>query len=265
MTSTAVPTIEVSTDVDIKKYKVHIWSRPLLLVEALILAHVGVLIVAAIYYGVFETTYTMHHWWHQVVSDSATRHNIRDVGEGVLGALMAKAVLWNHFTKSHLKCGRIFDEWHDKYHIPRFLAALLSAAVVFAVTFGALSLIIDHAFTLHVSNAPPTGSWWSRTESLWKSDWNRKALAFVCAFVSSRPLHNTFDDIQGYFAGRRVDLGKTPRIWEPVTFKNRFRYLTDHPHQIRHYAKGINVLVMIGVVAAFGLAVWGYWILTYVA
>jgi hypothetical protein len=250
---------------DLGKYRVHTRSRILLLVEAAILAHVGVLIVAGLYYALFETTWFMHNWWHSLVPNGAIRHNIRDVGEGVLGAFLAKAVLWDHFTKSHQKSGRIFDWLHEKLHIPTVPASLLATVVLAGGAFIGLSWVFDHVFTLHVATNAPAGSWWHRTETLWNSNWDKKVLAFVCAFVGSRPMHDVFDDIQGYFAARRNALKRKPHLWEPVTFRNRFAYLSDHPAEVRSYPTSLNIIVALVVIAGVAAASSGYYVLTYVA
>src|ERR1700720_806209 len=85
-----------------------------LLIAALVLAHIGMFIVVALYYLLTQKSPTIKHFWdNTLVTNGALRLSIRDVGEGVLGGFLAQAIVWNHFAKSHLKAGRIFDRLHD--------------------------------------------------------------------------------------------------------------------------------------------------------
>src|SRR5947209_2274777 len=89
-------------------------NRLLLLVDALVLLHVGTLIVVALYYLAFQLipgvkydwdhalTGQLHFWGlkvHVALLSGAHwaqwRHLIRNVGEGLLGAVLAQAIVWN--------------------------------------------------------------------------------------------------------------------------------------------------------------------------
>ena len=72
------------------------------LVTAVPFAYAGPLVIAAIYYMLFELWKPATDAWHTVVSNGDLRHNIRDVGEGLLGGLYAQAILWNHWRKPGL-------------------------------------------------------------------------------------------------------------------------------------------------------------------
>lgn len=255
-----------------KRYKVKLTSRPWLLIQALILAHVGTLIIVAIYYGLFETTNFMTTWWHHTVPDGDIRHNIRDVAEGVLGALLAKGVLWNHFTKSHQKSGRVYDWMHDKARIPMVPSALLATLVLTGAAFVLGTWFFHHAVPLHAASVQPTGSVWHRTSTLWNSNWDKKVLAFICTFLGSRPMHDIYDDAQGYFAGRRVSGVRKHHWWQritdklyPITFKNRVAYLMDHPSRVKPYSQHVDNIMRLIVLICVGLAAWGYYILTFIA
>jgi hypothetical protein len=58
-----------------------------------------VLIAAAIYYLITQTTDTMNDAWHTAVSNDNFRHYIRDVWEGLMGGLLGQQVIWNHYRK----------------------------------------------------------------------------------------------------------------------------------------------------------------------
>jgi hypothetical protein len=68
------------------------WSAQRLkrLALALVLAHIGTLIIVALYYLVFEVhyhvaghSYTLKHWWDTTVSNADLRHSIRNVAEAL--------------------------------------------------------------------------------------------------------------------------------------------------------------------------------------
>ena len=109
---------------------------------ALVLAHIGTLIIVALYYLIFQVhyhvagrTYTLKHWWDTTVSDTNLRHSIRNVAEGVLGGWLAKAVVWNHYK--HRRRGPI-ERLEERLHVPRVLIAPVMAAIYFAAAFTAL-------------------------------------------------------------------------------------------------------------------------------
>lgn len=248
-----------------KTYKLGPIAHVFKLIWGAVFSHVGLLIVVALYYLLFETTPEMKHLWDNVICpNSHLRHEIRNVGEGVLGAFLAKGIMWNRFTKSHQKAGRIFDFLHDRLRIPATFSALLSTAALFASAFWFGTTLL-HDLSIHASSGAVTGSLWHRTATLWNSNWDQKALGFLCAFLATRPMHSIFDDVQGYFAGRRVTLGKKARFWYPRAFKNRIAYLQANPTENRAYASHVSFFMRLGVFVGIGLAGYGYYILTYVA
>lgn len=264
-TLTADPVAPVEPAVDTKKYKLGPLAHVLKLVWGAIFSHVGLLIVVALYYIIFETTGTMNNAWHHLVPNGNLRHEIRNVGEGVLGAFLAKGIMWNHFTKSHERAGRLFDFIQNRFRfLPAWLSAIVTTAIVFALAFWAGTSAL-HALSVHSSTGAVNGSLLHRTATLWNSNWDQKALGFLCAFLATRPMHAIFDDVQAYFAGRRASLGRKPHFWYPKAFKNRYKYLVAHPSQVRSYSAHVNLFMRFGVLAGIGLAAYGYYILTYVA
>ena len=237
-------------------------NRLVLIVDAVVLAHVGVLIVAALYYVITQTNPTVKHWWDTTVTPSSLRHDIRDVGEGVLASCMAQAIVWNPFQRDHQKAGRWLRRVRERIHVPIAIAALVSAA-----TIGVLAFIVGegvlHWLSVHSSSHPVAGSLWNRTINLWKSNWDKKALGFLAAVAARRPLHVLFDEAQAYFAGRRVSAGTGVRWYHPPVFKARYNYLAENPQHVRHYPALLTSIVGAVVVASVALAGYGYYVLTY--
>src|SRR5205807_2101665 len=90
--------------------------RALLAIDGLALLHVGTLIVAALYYLAFQTIPGVKYDWDHALTGglhfwglhvrlallsaahwAQWRHLIRNVGEGLLGGVLAQAIIWNHF------------------------------------------------------------------------------------------------------------------------------------------------------------------------
>ena len=239
-------------------------NKAILLVDAVVLAHIGVLIVAALYYLITQTNHGVKHWWDTTVTPASLRHDIRDVGEGVLASCFAQAIVWNHFTKRHLKAGRTFREWSRKYHVPVVILSLVSALIIGAAAF-ALGEGILHLASVKAHQHRVTGSIWNRTATIWNSNWDKKALGFVAALVARRPLHILFDETQLYFASRRAEAGKPLRGYYPPVFKARYNYLRETEHEVRKYPFLLTGFMGFLVVAGIGLAGYGYYILTYKA
>ena len=235
-----------------------------LAVDAVVLAHIGVLIVAALYYLITQTDHSVKHWWDTTVTPSSLRHDIRDVGEGVLASCMAQAIVWNPFRHSHRNTGRTFDELRQRFHVPILLAAVISAAFVGTIAY----LVGDgllHLLSVRSTSHTVAGSLWNRTATLWNSQWDKKALGFVAALAARRPLHVIFDEVQAYFAERRAAADRPLRFYHPPVFRARYNYLKDNMHQVRRYPVVLTVFMGLAVVASVGLAGFGYYVLTYKA
>lgn len=239
-------------------------NKAILLVDAVVLAHIGVLVVAALYYLITQTNHGVKHWWDTTVTPASLRHDIRDVGEGVLASCFAQAIVWNHFTRSHRKAGRTFREWSKKYHVPVVILSLLSALIIGAAAF-ALGEGILHLASVKAHQHRVTGSIWNRTATIWNSNWDKKALGFAAALVARRPLHILFDETQLYFASRRAEAGKPLRRYYPPVFKARYNYLRENELEVRKYPLLLRGLMAFLVLAGIALAGYGYYILTYKA
>lgn len=268
MTATLTPPVKEQLPWPLVKVTRHpvrwVHNKVVTIAAGVTLAHVGLFIVAALYYLLTQKNPSVKHWWDTTVTPSSLRHDIRDVGEGTLAACLAGAIVWNHFKKSHKKAGRIFTVLNAKLHVPVVFAALLTAAVLWTVAFVAGEWIF-HALAVHTPTHAITGSVWHRTvNSLWKSAWDKKVLGFVSTFFARRPLHIVYDEMQAYFASRRVAQGKRPRFYHPPAFKARVNYLAQNKVEVRHYSPLVNWIMGVGLLASIGLAGYGYYVLTYI-
>ena len=239
-------------------------NKAILLADAVVLAHVGVLVVAALYFLITQTNHGVKHWWDTTVTPASLRHDIRDVGEGVLASCFAQAIVWNPFTRPHRNAGHTLREWSKKYHVPVVILAIVSATAIGAVAFAVGELIL-HLASVKAATHHVTGSIWNRTLTLWNSNWDKKALGFVSALVARRPLHILFDETQAYFASRRAESGKPLRWYHPPVFQARYNYLRQNEREVRKYPLLLKPVMSFLLIAGIGLAGYGYYILTYKA
>lgn len=240
-----------------------------LLIAAVALAHIGMFIVVALYYLLTQKSPTIKHFWdNSLVTNGDLRHSIRDVGEGILGGFLAQAIVWNHFAKSHLKAGRIFDRLHDRLHIPEIPAALLASAIFGAISFFVMYYAV-HAVHAHAAVHAAHGSVWNRTQNIWQSGWDKKAMGYAAAFVARRPMHVVFDDVQRWFAERRVELHNGTRFYHPPTFKARVNDIAkmalDTRREVPPKGPWQSTLMVGSLVVGLALAGYGYYVLTYIA
>jgi len=256
-------TVKTQLKGELKQYKLKPLSKLTRLGWGAIFTHIGTLVIVGLYYLLFEVNPHMNNWWHTTVSNGDLRHAIRNVAEGVLGALLAKAIMWNHFSKKGLKSGRVYDWLKAHTHLPEAPTAILSFVLVAGGIFAAGWALLG-AFHLHVTEAAVSGGVWAHVQTIWTRASDQKLLAFVAAFVGARALHNLFDDIQGYLAGRRAATkGSTPRLY-PANYRNRVRYFVDNP-DTRVYGKWAVRVIKVGIPVGIGLAAFGYYVLAYIA
>ena len=124
----------------------------------------------------------------------------------------------------------------------------------------------SHAFHLHTAGAAPHGSVLDRTSTIWNSDWDKKVMGYVAAFVARRPMRVVFDQAQAFFVDRRIDLGLPLRWYHPPTFKARYNYLLAHPDYVdRTDTPWVNYAMAAAVILTLGLACFGWYVLTYIA
>jgi hypothetical protein len=261
-----------------------------LLIAAVVLAHVGTLIIVALYYLLFEINPTMTSWWHHTVSDSSLRHNIRSVGEGLLGGFLAQQVVWNHYKRKLNKKVTKLDRTEMALHIPnvhdrrRLSVGEVVGAPVFAVLYALPGFIAGYFIVmwahshphpiLHAFGAPVLGqaahrttSLWERTRTIWTQDWPQKAMGLGASFFfGRRPMRGVFDDVQLWFAERRVAAKRPVRWYHPPTFKARYnRVAADGAGVVVNHGYAVSVFMLSLIIVGGGLAVYGWYVLTYIA
>lgn len=237
-----------------------------LLIYAVLFAHFGEFIIAALYYLITQTTTTMNNGWHALVPNSDLRHAIRNVGEGVLGGFLAQAIIYNHFKKSNRRVGKLTGILKRRLHVPQTLAAILAAVVLGSIFFTAGYYILQ-VLSIHSTEANIDGSFWHRTvASLWASDVPQKVLGLVAAFGARKPLRVIFSNIQLWFVERKIDNGRKAHWWEPPTFRARYNDQMEHPDDRLIQQTTRQKVVMLGsCVVGLALAGYGYYVLTYIA
>lgn len=268
-----------------------------LLVSAGVLAYVGMLIIVAVYYLLWETTPTMKHLWDDVlVPNSDLRHNIRNIGETLLGGILAQSIVWNHFKKKVRKKPSLIDKLEIKLHIPNpkdgrpFSVVQLVLVVPLILLYATPGFIVGyelvhvfhHAHTIAVTYgltkattpvAVTHSSIGLRMEQLWTQDWPKKLIGFGASFFfGRRPARGVMDDVQLLFAQRRVQLytdhktSTLTRWYHSPTFQARVNSVWKEPSSnLVVHDKLLKRVVILFVPIGLGLAVFGWYVLAYIA
>jgi hypothetical protein len=282
----------------------------------------GLLIVAAIYYLLTQTTGTGNRIWHDMIPNDALRHNIRDVSEGLLGGLLGQQIVWNHYRKR--KALSRLDEFEIRHHIAnpkddrRFsIWQLLSTpwlVLLYAVPgFIVAQLIILMVHILHdphhaVNGAHALrhlslwGKFWTKTQNVWTENWQQKLTGYAAAYVMGRrPAKGVFDDLQLWFAERRVlietgGFGPQNRSWVTEKIDQTYHFISRYSpvrkiplwiypptYQARYNEVRANyaanqecipksqhgpyyaILLTTGLVAGFVLAIFGEYVFVFIA
>lgn len=246
-----------------------------------------VLIVAGLYYLLFEVDPALTKLWHHAVSDNALRHSIRNVGEGFLGGLLAQQVVWNHFRKR--KPRNLLDKLEIALHIPNVkddrrlsvgLALVPLLAIAYAVPGFLAALWLSHrlqssvghlsstASALPVHVTPHISSVWEKTKASLTQDLDKRLMGFGASFFfGRRPARGAFDDVQLWFAERHIGLGKPIRWYHPPTFAARCNEIKTKrvPAALKHHG-WLQSGIMLGMFAGgVGLAGLGWYALSYLA
>lgn len=229
-------------------------------------AHIGLFVIAALYYLITQKSQTMNDGWHQLVPNSDLRHAIRDVGEGVLGGLLAQGVVYNHFKRSNRRVGKLTGLLNRRLHVPVVPSALVAAVICGAAAFVAAYYVLN-LFHPHAASPDISGSPWRRTyESLWATDLPKKALGVVAAIGARKPMRVIFDKVQLWFVERRIDNDRPVRWYMPPSFRARYNYQLANPDgKFTEHSVTQNILMLGTCVVALGLAAYGYYVLTYIA
>jgi hypothetical protein len=274
-------------------------NRLLLGFDALVLLHVGTLIVVALYYLVFELipgvkydwdhalTGQLHFWGAHVhlallsrVHWAQWRHLIRNVGEGLLGGILAQAIVWNHFRVKPRPRNWI-DRIEIALHIPNLkderrlsggqmlalpLLVLIFAIPGFAIGYGVSHLIQHGIAHVHIHQLSHSGV----IQGLWTGKVSQKVVGLFASFVFGRRVgRGVYDDLQLFFAERRRALGKPLVFYHRLvpTFEARYNSVSDDDARDAIGKRGrwlrwvFAALIPIGV----GLAAFGYYVLAFIA
>jgi hypothetical protein len=260
------------------------WNRTQLIVWLVIFSFFGLLVFAGLYYAVFQTTDTVKQAWHGAFSDDATRHNIRDVGEGFFGGLFGLQVVWNHYKKrkaltaferrlgmSSLDDDKPMSIWRTVYSyilaipyaVPGFCAGLLLiAGVHHGITHWGLGTSLQE-----VGQTTLAPSLWSKLESFVTDNWEKKVLGYGAAlFFGRRPVRGVFDDLQLWVVEQLARHGKAVAVFLPPTFRARYNDVVENgvsaPRKWDRL-RSITLVALVGV--AVGLAGLGAYVFMFIA
>jgi hypothetical protein len=263
------------------------WTRQriaLLGVRA-VFTYVGICAIAALYYLLLEThvrlpilNETNTQAWHHAVPNSKLRHDIRDVGEGLLGGILAIAFTYNHYRRigtanavdrlelrlriPNLKSGRKLSWW-------QIVLGVLLIPVYASVGFFAGEWLVGviHPAVSHLAEAQ-TGSVLTNIKNNLIEQWPKKLIGFAAAFFfGHRPALAVIDDIQLWFAERRVAAGKPLRPYHTPPFKARYNDVLASGNVQSRAQEAVVLpatLTLLGI-AVIGLGAYGYYVLNYIA
>ena len=274
--------------------------RALLVVDLLVLVHIGTLIVVALYYLAFETipgvkydwdhalTGGLHFWGahvHLALLSKAHwatwRHLIRNVGEGLLGGVLGQAIIWNHWRVKPKPRSRV-DRIEIALHIPNLrddrrtsgwqilmlpVLVLIYAIPGFAVGAGVSHLIQHGLAHVHVQQVSSDAV----IQSLWTGHVAEKVVGLFASIVFARRVgRGVYDDMQLLFAERRKASGKPLARYHKLvpTFAARYNSIGSTEEAVAavgghdRWASRIFVaLIPVGI----ALAAFGYYVLAYIA
>jgi hypothetical protein len=263
------------------------WTRQRIAVFGLrvLLTYLGISAVAAAYYLLLETKVrlpglgeTNTQAWHHLVPNSSLRHNIRDVGEGLFGGLLAISLTYNHYRRigrrnlvdrieislgvPNVKSGRKLAWWQIVLGV---LLIPVYASVGFFV--GEWLVGVIHPAVAHVAEIE-TGSVLTNVKNNFIENWPKKLIGFAAAFFfGHRPALAIIDDLQLWFAERRVASGRPPRWYHTPPFKARYNEVKASvgvPPRA-HGALALRVATSTLAIAVLALAAYGYYVLNYIA
>ena len=275
-------------------------NKALLALDGLALLHIGTLIVVALYYLAFQTipgvkydwdhalTGGLHFWGlhlHVAVLSKGHwaqyRHLVRNVGEGLLGGVLAQAIIWNHYKVRPRPMSRI-DRLEIALHIPNLkdgrrtsgwqmlalpLLVLVYAIPGFAVGAGVSHLVQHGLAHFHVHQVSSNAV----VQSLWTRSVSEKIVGLFASIVFARRVgRGVYDDVQLLFAERRRATGRPLAFYHRLvpTFAARYNGVssTDAASTAveAHHRSATWILIgsiPVGVV----LAAFGYYVLAYIA
>jgi hypothetical protein len=275
-------------------------TKALIAIDGLILLHIGTLIVVALYYFAFELipgvkydwdhalTGQLHFWGlhvHLALLSKAHwtqwRHLIRNVGEGLLGGVLAQAIVWNHYKRKPRPRNRV-DELEIALHIPNLkdgrrtsgfqmtvlpLLVLIYAIPGFAIGAGVAHLIQNGIAHVHVHQLSSDAV----IRSLWTGKVSQKVVGLFASFVFARRVgRGVYDDVQLFFAERRHALRKPLRAYHRLvpTFVARYNGVTSQEaaaDAVQARDRWVTWLMVGSIPIGLALAAFGYYVLAYIA
>jgi hypothetical protein len=274
-------------------------NRVLLVVDGLVLIHVGTLIVVALYYLAFQTipgvkydwdhllTGGLHFWGlhvHLALLSKAHwtewRHLIRNVGEGLLGGVLGQGIIWNHFKRKPGPRSRI-DDIEIALHIPNLkdnrrtsawqmlalpLLVLVYAIPGFAIGAGVAHLIQHGLTQVHLHQLSSDAV----VQSLWTRNLSQKVVGLFASFVFARRVgRGVYDDLQLFFAERRRAAGKPLAFYHKLvpTFVARYNSVSreDAAAAVDERDRTATWILLASIPVGIALAAFGYYVLAYIA
>ncbi len=265
-----------------------VWGRQRIALLGLraVLTYVGLCAVAAAYYLLLETHVrlpgsheTNTQAWHRLIPNATLRHDIRDVGEGLFGGLLAIGFTYNHFRRlgrprnavDRLEIALRIPNLKDERKLSWWQAILGLALIPVYASVGFLLgewlVGVLHPAVSRVAELQ-TGSLLTNVKSNVVEHWPQKLIGFAAAFLfGHRPALAVIDDLQLWFAERRVALGHGMRFYHTAPFKARVAAVAAQ-ESVQERARGGSVLRVVLIALALvvaGLAAYGYYVLNYIA
>ena len=271
-------------------------NKALLLADGLVLLHVGTLIVAALYYLAFEVipgvkydwdhalTGGLHFWGlhvHLALLSTAEwnhwRHLIRNVGEGLLGGVLAQAVIWNHFKRRSQRRNRV-DRLEIALHIPNLkddrrtsgwqMLALPLLILLYAIPGFAIGAVVAHVVQAHVHVKQISSQ--VVVQSLWTDHVSQKIVGLFASFVFARRVgRGVYDDMQLFFAERRRASGKPLASYHKLlpTFAARYNSITveEAAAAVDAHDRWVTWIFVGLIPVGIALALFGFYVLTFIA
>jgi hypothetical protein len=275
-------------------------NKALVAVDGLVLLHVGTLIIVALYYLAFQTipgvkydwdhalTGGLHFWGlHVHLAPLSTRHwgewrhLIRNVAEGLLGGVLAQAIIWNHFRVKPKPLNWV-DKLEIALHIPNLkddrrtsgwqilalpLLVLVYAIPGFAIGAGVTHLIQHGLAHVHLHQVSSDAV----VRSLWTSNVSQKIVGLFASIVFARRVgRGIYDDVQLLFAERRRAAGKPLAFYHKLvpTFAARYNGISSTESAaagVSDHDRWASWILVASIPVGIGLAAFGYYVLAYIA
>ncbi len=274
--------------------------KALVAVDGLVLVHIGTLIVVAVYYLAFQTIPGVKYDWDHALTGGLRfwglhvhlgllspghwaqwRHLVRNVGEGLLGGVLAQAMIWNHFRVKP-KPRSWVDRLEIRLHIPNLkderrtsgwqllalpLLVLVYAIPGFAVGAGVARLIQHGLAHVHLQQISSDAV----VQSLWTGNVSQKVVGLFASIVFARRVgRGVYDDMQLFFAERRRAAGKPLSRYHKLvpTFAARYNGISSTENAaaaVETHDRWARWILTGSIPVGIGLAAFGYYVLAYIA